>query len=131
MAAVRAPWWLWLDVAVVFVFVIAGRRTHDEAETISGVIRTAAPFVLGLLAGWTVTRAWHRPASGSVGLGVLAATVVVGMALRRFVFGEGIAWSFIAVATLFLALGLLGWRLIAARVMRSAPESAGDDPGAS
>ncbi len=123
MSNVRGTWWLWLDVAVVFVFVIAGRRTHDEAETISGVLRTAAPFVLGLLAGWTVTRAWHRPLAGSVGAGVLAATVVVGMAVRRFVFSEGIEWLFIVVATLFLALGLLGWRLVAAGVMRAGAES--------
>ncbi len=102
---------LWADVAVVFAFVVVGRRTHEEAETISGVLRTAAPFVLALLAGWTVTRAWSRPALISVGIGVLATTVVVGMVVRNLVFDEGTAATFIIVASLFLTLGLIGWRL--------------------
>lgn len=110
------PALLWLDLVVVFVFVVAGRRTHAEAETLSGVVRTAAPFVLALLAGWTVTRAWTRPASLSVGAGVLLVTVVAGMVIRNVLFEEGTATTFIVVATLFLALGLLGWRLLATRV---------------
>lgn len=107
----KSPWLLWSDVAVVFAFVVVGRRTHEEAETISGVLRTAAPFVLALLAGWTLTRAWNRPALVSVGVGVLATTVVVGMILRNLVFSEGTAATFIVVASLFLSLGLIGWRL--------------------
>ncbi len=109
----RNPSWLWLDVAVVFAFVALGRRTHEEAETLSGLLRTAAPFVLALLAGWFVTRAWGRPADLKVGLGVWVVTVGAGMIVRRVVFEEGTATSFIVVASLFLALGLLGWRLVA------------------
>ena len=116
MAAMSKPALLWLDVAVVFAFVILGRRTHEEADTISGVLRTAAPFMLGLLAGWTLTNAWRRPADLSIGFGVLAATVAIGMVLRNVVFSEGTAATFIVVASLFLALGFLGWRLAALRL---------------
>lgn len=117
MLAMKNPSILWLDVAVVLGFVIAGRRTHDEAETLAGILRTAAPFMLALAAGWAVTSAWRRPASLSVGGGVLVTTVVVGMLLRRFLFVEGTAATFIVVATLFLALGLLGWRTAAKVVL--------------
>ncbi|HSF85521.1 MAG TPA: DUF3054 domain-containing protein [Acidimicrobiia bacterium] len=110
----KNPALLWLDVGVLLLFVVLGRRTHEEAETLSGVLRTAAPFMLALLAGWTVTSAWTRPARLPVGLGVLVATIGIGMPLRRIVFDEGTATPFVIVATLFLAAGFLGWRLGAA-----------------
>ena len=114
MAQMNNPALLWFDVVVVLLFVVLGRRTHEEAETLSGVLRTAAPFMLALLAGWTLTRAWTRPARLGVGVGVLAATMAIGMVLRRLVFEEGTATPFVIVATLFLAAGFLGWRLVAA-----------------
>ena len=128
MPPMKNPALLWLDVVVVFGFVVLGRRTHEEAETVSGVLRTAAPFMLALLAGWAVTKAWHRPAALSVGAGVLVTTVVAGMVLRNVVFDEGTATSFIVVATLFLALGFLGWRLVAAWIAsrRAATVPVGD-----
>jgi hypothetical protein len=46
---------------------------------------------------------------------VCAVTLVVGMVLRRVVFDDGTAWSFVVVATLFLALFLIGWRIVAHR----------------
>jgi hypothetical protein len=120
----RSPTILWLDVAVVFGFVALGRRTHDEAETLSGLLRTAAPFMLALAVAWIATRAWRRPAAMTTGIGVLAITVLVGMLLRRTVFTEGTAATFIVVATAFLALGFLGWRLVAGVVAgRRAPST--------
>jgi peptidoglycan/LPS O-acetylase OafA/YrhL len=116
MRGMKNPSLLWLDVVVVFAFVVMGRRTHDEAETMAGVLRTAAPFMLALAAGWTVLGAWRRPAAMSVGAGVLAVTVVVGMLLRHVLFDEGTAATFVVVATAFLALGFLGWRLVAKRI---------------
>ncbi len=103
-------------MAVVFGFVILGRRTHEEAETFAGVLRTAAPFMLALAAGWMVTKAWRAPAAPMTGVGVLVVTVVVGMVLRRTVFAEGTATTFVVVATAFLALGFIGWRLVARAV---------------
>lgn len=100
----------------MFGFVVLGRRTHDEAETFAGILRTAAPFMLGLAAAWIGVRAWRRPVALTTGAWVWLITVLVGMALRRVVFLEGIAAAFIVVGGGFLALGFLGWRLATSAV---------------
>jgi Protein of unknown function (DUF3054) len=102
-----------LDVAAVLVFVVIGRASHHDGETIPGVASTAWPFLAGLGAGWLVARVWRRPAA-LVPSGVAAwlGTVAVGMGLR-VVAGQGTAISFIIVALCFLGLFLLGWRLLA------------------
>ena len=58
------------------------------------------------------------PTSHRFGVVAWLTTLVVGMALRRTVFGRGTAIAFVIVATLFLALFLVGWRA-AARWARS------------
>ena len=101
------------DAAVVAVFVVLGRRSHEQAATITGFVATAAPFWFGAAAGWLVCRAWRRPAAlVPTGLAVWVAAVAVGMVLRRVVGGDGTATSFVVVATAFLAAGLLGWRAV-------------------
>lgn len=114
----RRPLLLTLDVVVVVFFVIAGRSSHQESQTLGEVLGTAAPFLIALGAGWLVTRAWRAPASMLVGAGVLGVTVAGGMLLRRFAFDEGTAASFVIVATSVLALGLLGWRFAAQTITR-------------
>ena len=104
-------WLLSYDLASVLVFVIAGRSNHGAEETATGILHTAGPFLIALGIGWVVMRAWEDPASLRVGAGVLAVTVVVGMLVRRLVFDDGIQLSFVLVATAFLALFLLGWRI--------------------
>lgn len=110
-AAGMKRWLLGYDVGSVFVFVIAGRSNHGAEESAAGILHTAGPFLIALALGWVLTRAWQDPASLRVGGGVLAVTVGVGMVLRRFVFDDGTQLSFVLVATAFLALFLLGWRL--------------------
>ena len=104
-------WLLSFDVASVLVFVIAGRSNHGAEETATGVLHTAGPFLIALAMGWTVTRAWQDPASLRVGVGVVAVTVVAGVAVRRLIFDDGIQLSFVLVAAAFLTLFLLGWRV--------------------
>lgn len=103
-----------VDAAAIVVFVVMGRGSHSEGESLDGIAITAAPFLLGALAGWAVgvavTRAWREPVSRATGLAVWAGTLVVGMALRNLAFDDGTAVSFIAVAAAFLAVFLLGWR---------------------
>lgn len=123
--AVTSPWLLALDVLVVLVFVVVGRRTHDEAETLAGILRTATPFLVGLAAGWVTTAAWRRPTALFTGIGVLTGTLIVGMAVRRAVFGDGIAMTFIAVAAAFLALGFVGWRVVALALRQRSRVQAG------
>ena len=54
---------------------------------------------------------WKRPTDWRTGIGVWAIVVVVGMLVRNLVFGDGTAAAFVIVATLFLALFIVGWRL--------------------
>lgn len=113
---------LLLDVVLVVVFAAIGRATHDGdvlGPFGSGLATTAWPFVAALLIGWVVTRAWRRPSAVvRTGLPVWAITVALGMVLRGLS-GQGIAVAFVIVATLTLALLLLGWRGIARLASRS------------
>lgn len=111
-----------LDVCCVTAFVMIGRASHSEGETIAGIATTAWPFLSGLLIGWAVTRGWRRPAAlVGTGLGVWLVTVAAGMALRT-VSGQGIAVTFVLVALVFLGLVMLGWRAVAYR--RTATDAA-------
>ena len=112
-----------VDAVCVVAFVALGRGSHDEGGALGGTLTVAAPFLIGLAVAWV---ARSTPLGGRLGtawstqFGVVAwlTTLVVGMALRRTVFGRGTAIAFVIVATLFLALFLVGWRA-AARWARS------------
>ncbi len=110
----RAPWAAALDAASVVLFVAIGRRNHDEDPGIAGLVETAAPFLIGLAVSWIAISAWNRPTTLGTGIGVWLGTVAFGMALRRLAFDEGIALSFVIVATAFLGLFLVGWRALVA-----------------
>ncbi len=107
-----------IDVFSVTLFVAVGRREHDRDSAIAGLIDTAAPFLLALALAWIVLRAWRRPADWRMGVGIWAITVTAGMLLRNLVFDDGTATSFVIVATAFLALFLVGWRLVMSAVDR-------------
>ncbi|WP_091706113.1 DUF3054 domain-containing protein [Microbacterium sp. cf046] len=105
------------DIALVLAFAAIGRASHDS-DIFAGLWITAWPFLAGLAVGWIVTFAWRAPtAPVRTGLGVWAATVIVGMLLRA-ASGQGIAPAFIIVATLTLLVLLVGWRAVAALVTR-------------
>lgn len=98
------------DCCCVLAFVIIGRASHTQGETLAGIASTAWPFLTGLAAGWVASRAWRRPdALKPAGLAAWLAAVAVGMVLR-VVSGQGTAFAFIVVALVFLGLCLLGWR---------------------
>jgi len=61
-----------------------------------------------------------EPTSVRAGGVVLASTVVLGMLWRHTIAGDGTPAAFVLVATAFLALSLLGWRLVVALVRRRA-----------
>jgi hypothetical protein len=105
-----------IDLALVLVFVLIGRDSHREAFSLGGTLQTLWPFLSGLVVGWLVTRAWRRPRGVlAPGIVIWLLTVAIGMALR-VVSGQGIAVSFVIVATIVLGVFLLGWRAIAAGV---------------
>jgi chromate transport protein ChrA len=107
----RVPLAVGIDVFSVTLFVAIGRREHERGSAITGLIETAAPFLLALALAWVLLRAWRRPTDWRTGLGIWAITLVAGMVLRNVVFGDGTATMFIIVAAAFLALFLVGWRV--------------------
>jgi peptidoglycan/LPS O-acetylase OafA/YrhL len=97
------------DVVCVLIFAIVGRSSHRESNDLIGVATTAWPFLVGSLVGEVAARAWRNPTALRTGVVVLACTVVVGMGLRM-ASGRGFAPSFVVVASIALAILLLGWR---------------------
>jgi hypothetical protein len=106
------------DAVCVLIFVAIGRRNHAEGVTVAGIAETAWPFLAGLAVGWLATRAWRAPtAVRPTGVIVWLSTVAIGMGLRAGT-GAGIALSFIAVATAFTGVLLVGWRAAATALAR-------------
>ncbi|WP_179470360.1 DUF3054 domain-containing protein [Mycolicibacterium vinylchloridicum] len=106
------------DIVCVLVFCALGRRSHAEGLTLAGIAETAWPFLSGTALGWLVSRGWRAPtAIAPTGVIVWISTVVVGMLLRK-ASSQGVAVSFIIVASLVTALLLLGWRGVAALIRK-------------
>jgi hypothetical protein len=105
------------DIVAIVVFVAIGRRNHNEGSSIGGIAGVAAPFLIALVVGWVVARAWARPTQVEAAFIIWPITVALGMVLRHFVFDRGTALPFIIVATLFTGVFLVGWRMIAARAV--------------
>lgn len=102
-----------VDCCCVLAFVVMGRASHTEGESLAGIASTAWPFLAGLAGGWLAARAWRRPyLLWPSGVGAWLGAVALGMALR-VVSGQGTAVAFVVVALAFLGLFLLGWRLLA------------------
>ena len=114
-----------LDCCCVLAFVIIGRASHVQGESLAGIASTAWPFLAGLAAGWLIAglagRAWQQPFRlWPAGVGAWLGAVALGMVFR-LVSGQGTAPAFIAVALAFLGLFLLGWRLLARLPRRLRP----------
>ncbi len=105
-----------IDLLMVLAFVLIGRASHGEDFV--GTLTTFWPFLVGLLVGWAIARAWRAPRR-IVGTGVVvwASTVVVGL-LLRVVSGQGIAVSFVIVTALVLAVFIVGWRAVSLVVVK-------------
>lgn len=103
---------LLVDLVLVSLFALVGRRSHDETLDLAGWWTTAWPFLVGVLLGWVVATAL-RTAPGSVlgGSVVWVSTVVTGMLLRTAT-GAGTALPFVVVATVTTGVLLLGSRLV-------------------
>ena len=119
-----------VDAVLVLAFVVIGRASHHDGDSLAGIVSTAWPFLAGLAIGEAATRAWRRPAAlVPTGVGVWLATVGFGQALRA-VSGQGTDVAFIGVSAAFLGLFLLGWRAVAGRVPAARSHPAGRSGGA-
>ncbi len=104
-----------LDAGAIIVFSAIGRASHDEGilgDAGLGLATTAWPFLAGAGIGWVIARGWKHPCDWKqTGVAVWASTLVGGM-LLRLASGQGVQVSFVIVAGLFLAVFLIGWRVI-------------------
>jgi hypothetical protein len=106
------------DVVAVLAFAAIGRSAHAEMLDAFGVLSTAAPFLLGLVIGWLMARAWRAPLRLPVAAAVWIGTTVIGLGLRA-VFAHRLPMTCVLVAAASLALLLLGWRAVARRIISS------------
>jgi hypothetical protein len=98
-----------VDVICILIFAIVGRSSHQEATDLLGVAHTAWPFLAGCLLGTLLGRTWRHPYALASGVAVWLGTVIGGMTLRVLT-GAGVQLSFVVVASIVLALFILGWR---------------------
>lgn len=119
MSTTRVPVWpaVAADAACVLIFAVVGIASHD-GSLLAALGRVVWPFALAAALGWALTRAWRDPARlWPTGVVVWLVTVLGGLALRG-VSGQGLAWTFALVTTLFLALTMLGWRGVVTALRR-------------
>lgn len=118
---VGVPVALCLDAVVVLVFAGIGRASHHESNPVIDALGTAWPFLLGAAIGWLTTRLVARrpPLQTSTGWPVWLCTVAGGMVVRQLI-GRGTAFAFVIVATVFLGIFMMGWRLVAGLWSRKA-----------
>ena len=98
-----------IDLLAVLVFAAIGRRSHEEDLAVVGIVEVAAPFLVGALVGAVLGRSWREPLSWRSGVAVWLGAVVIGM-LLRWAFVDTPPLSFVVVATISLAVLVLGWR---------------------
>lgn len=101
----------------VLVFTAVGRSLHGEMVDAVDLLTTASPFLLGLVIGWLIGRAWRAPLRLSAATAVWAGATVVGLGVRA-AFTHRLPLVFVLVVAVGLALLLLGWRAVARPVVR-------------
>lgn len=110
------------DIILILAFAAIGRDAHHREEPVLGVLLTAWPFLAGAAAGWMAARAWRNPLSVlRAGVPVWLGSLIGGMVLRALT-AQTVVVPFIIVATLALAVFLVGYRLLLvglARLRRS------------
>jgi hypothetical protein len=119
-----------IDLVAVTVFVLIGRSSHEEGLAVVGILQTLWPFAVGAAAGWSIAYVFSHVRSSDwfghdfrpeqivpAGVVIWFCTVVVGMILR-YLLHQGVAVSFIIVATISLGVFLIGWRAAAGFVAR-------------
>jgi hypothetical protein len=57
----RAALSLLADACCVLAFVVIGRASHSDGETVAGIASTAWPFLAGLACGEVAARTWRQP----------------------------------------------------------------------
>ena len=112
-----SPWAAFgADLLVLVVFVLVGRRSHDEGSGIAGFLRVWWPFAVGLVVATVASGTWRAPLEWRRAIVTWLLTVALGMALRIAVQGRDFKPTFVIVTTVFVGAGMLGWRGVVRRV---------------
>ena len=111
------------DVVAVVVFAAIGRISHAEPDDLLGLLGTAAPFLVGVMAMWATPIVRAHPVGVLAALTVWAGTVVVGLLVRAGL-AEGVPLSFAVVTAISLAVLMLGWRALSVVVSMRARQRA-------
>ena len=107
------PWAAVLaDLAVLVVFVLVGRRSHNEDAGVAGFVRVWWPFAVALVVAWSVAGLWRAPLAWSRAIPAWLITVGLGMALRIAIEGRDFKVAFTIVTLVFVGAGMLGWRAV-------------------
>ncbi len=106
-----------LDFVLIVVFAVIGRASHAEGLSWPGIWHTGWPFGAGVLVGWVVSRGWRNPLHWVIAVTIWFCTVAGGMVLRLLTH-DSAQLAFIGVATVVLAIFLLGWRGLARLLIR-------------
>lgn len=105
--------WFWvLDGLVVVSFVLIGRDAHGFTNDWGATLEVALPFLLALSAGIGIAMAWMDPTSWLGGLVIAVVTVVGGLVLRKYVFEDGTASTFVWLTAGWMIAWMVGWRLV-------------------
>ena len=104
-----------LDLVLIIVFAVIGRRSHDEGTALVGTLTVAAPFLIGYAIAAVVGRLDRAPLSVSRAALVAVVAVSLGLVLRGTVFDRGLAPAFVVVAFVTITALLVGWRLVVPR----------------
>jgi hypothetical protein len=111
--------WFWvLDLLVVVSFVVIGRDSHGFTNDWGTTLEVALPFLLALSVGTGIAMMWMDPTSWLGGLVIAVVTVVGGLALRKYVFHDGTASTFVWLTAGWMTAWMVGWRLVAALIER-------------
>ena len=111
------------DVVAVVVFAAIGRMSHAEPDDLVGLLGTAAPFLVGVVAMWATPVVRAQPVGAWAALTVWAGTVVIGLLVRAG-FTERLPLSFVVVTAISLAVLMLGWRALSVGVSLRARQRA-------
>lgn len=100
------------DAVWVLLFAVVGRLSHGESLDLLGIASTLWPFLVALVGCQVAMVGMKWPMERLLpGLAAWLGTVLFGMLIRSRN-GDSVEVSFVIVATLFLGLGMVGWRLI-------------------
>ena len=105
-----------LDLVLIIVFAVIGRRSHDAGAAVSGTLTVAAPFLIGYAVAAAVGRLDRAPLDVRRGALIAVAGVALGLVLRGTLFDRGLAPAFVVVAFVTITALLVAWRLAAARI---------------